>query len=139
MANKEKSNTEKMKEKFADKTMDVKQLENVAGGALVESQFDNAFLNCLLGDSGCKRIDPFRCRTSQEMDRKLEAMKASIIAGWAKVGVTCEPKIDFDFVSPYNVYKIDGKVVSRGDAMRHAQNVVGKHVTDSDWKDPGWA
>ena len=100
MANKEKSNTEKMKEKFADKTMDVKQLENVAGGALVESQFDNAFLNCLLGDSGCKRIDPFRCRTSQEMDRKLEAMKASIIAGWAKVGVTCEPKIDFDFVSP---------------------------------------
>ena len=47
-------------------------------------------------------------------------------------------KIDFDFVSLYNVYKIDGKVVSRGDAMRHAQNVLGKHVTDSDWKDPSW-
>ena len=137
MANKEKSNTGKMKEKFADKTMDVKQLENVAGGGLVETQFDNAFLNCLLGDSVCKRIDPFRCRTSQEMDRRLEAMKASIIAGWAKVGVTCEPDF-FDMFSPHNVYKINGKCVSRGDAMRHAQNVLGKHVTDSDWKDPSW-
>jgi len=138
MSANEKSNTEKMQEKFADKALDTEQLENVAGGSWVEANYDNGFLNCLLGDSGCKRIYPYKEHTSEAQLCKKHELKAAIIAGWAKVGVTCEPKIDFDFVSPYNVYKIDGKVVSRGDAMRHAQNVLGKHVTDSDWKDPSW-
>ena len=130
MADNEKNNTKIMKENFADKALDAEQLDGVAGGSREESYLDNRFLNYLLGDSVCEIIEPFKASNKQERDRKVMKLDRTLEEAWAKVGVTC---VAYARVSICNIYEIDGKRVSRGDAMRHAQKVLGKYVKDSDW------
>lgn len=70
MADNEKTSTEKMKEKFADKTLDAAQLEDVAGGNITEMQADANVLIAL---------------GIQLTSASPEALKMA----YAKVGVKC--------------------------------------------------
>ena len=120
MAANEKTNTEIMKEKFADKEMSMEQLENVAGGTYEQIQLDSFFLNYLLGNDVCRRWDG-KVRWNEEPDEMVRK-------AWEKVGVT--------FYWKYlesNRYVINGVDVTRKQAFEHAQKVLGKKVKDSDW------
>ena len=110
MANKEMTATEKMRQKFADKTMDVKQLENVAGGTTEQNDQDLEFLRKLLND-------PLPNEYSKGYQLIGQARAAE--KGWAKVGVTVNAEIINN-----NRYFIGPLEVSQKEAMDFAKKVV---------------
>ncbi|MBR5908610.1 MAG: hypothetical protein IKZ66_01400 [Schwartzia sp.] len=123
MAANEKTNTEIMKEKFADKEMSAEQLENVSGGSYGEMTLDSRFLNYLLGDSVCRRHDFSEWKNRSKFVDEVER-------AWAKVGVEAH-FMSSDTIK--NSYWIGDRNVTRREAFEHAQKVLGKKVKDSDW------
>ena len=129
MSDNEKSKTEKMQEKFADKEMKAEQLENVSGGSYAYLCDDSAFLNRLLrGKPGqCK------CYTHGDFDdvhsfgfvgmprSHNEAIMAEIAAAWATVGIRLEGTFDVDGLNRYFNMET-GAEMSRHDAIKHAEN-----------------
>ena len=92
--------------KFADEIMSDAELDQVAGGDEGEKYDDYHFL----GKSGLlgreyNTFDPYAFHDNDTL--KL---------GWAKVGITCIPDED----KP-NQYFLNGKQISRDDAVNHAQ------------------
>jgi hypothetical protein len=122
----EMNKTEKMRQKFADKALDVEQLEEVAGGVVYTGSAekladDSRFLNVLLrGRPGqCDRYgDYFAKRSVPEIQR-----------AWASVGVTM--LTEGNDVGYY--HQINGKTVSPEEAYNYAMKVVGKQLKPSDW------
>ena len=124
MSTNEKSNTEKMQEKFADKEMSKEQLENVSGGDYTELADDSAFLHMLLmGKPGqCKRY------THSDFDDEgfFRSMRNrpiidEIAAAWAAVGIRFEGKVDIDTYNRYFNMET-GAEMNRDDAIKHAEN-----------------
>ncbi len=124
MSTNEKSNTEKMQEKFADKEMSKEQLENVSGGDYAELADDSEFLNRLL------RGRPGQCKRYTHSDFDDEGFFRSmrnrpiideIAAAWAAVGIRFEGKVDIDTYNRYFNMET-GAEMNRDDAIKHAEN-----------------
>ena len=124
MSTNEKSNTEKMQEKFADKEMSAEQLENVSGGDYTELADDSAFLHNLL------RGRPGQCKRYTHSDFDDESFFRSmrnrpiideIAAAWAAVGIRFEGKVDIDTYNRYFNMET-GAEMDRHDAIKHAEN-----------------
>ena len=124
MSTNEKSNTEKMQEKFADKEMSKEQLENVSGGDYTELADDSAFLHNLL------RGRPGQCKRYTHSDFDDEGFFRSmrnrpiideIAAAWAAVGIRFEGKVDIDTYNRYFNMET-GAEMDRHDAIKHAEN-----------------
>ena len=116
------SKLEKLRAKHAANMLDENQLDAVAGGNYTESMLDTQFLNVLM----------------QGMEGQPPSMDIYFVVGhgepclkraWSKLGV----EFKFGVRHDPNEYSIDGKKVSREDAMNHAMEVVGKHITEKDW------
>ena len=126
MSTNEKSNTEKMQEKFADKEMSKEQLENVSGGDYVELADDSEFLNRLL------RGRPGQCKRYTHSDFDDEGFFRSmrnrpiideIAKAWAAVGIRFEGKVDIDTYNRYFNMET-GAEMNRNDAIRHAEILI---------------
>ena len=124
MSTNEKSNTEKMQEKFADKEMSKEQLENVSGGDYTELADDSEFLHNLL------RGRPGQCKRYTHSDFDDESFFRSmrnrpiideIAAAWAAVGIRFEGKVDIDTYNRYFNMET-GAEMNRDDAIKHAEN-----------------
>ena len=91
MANNEKSATEKMRQKFADKALDTERMEDVAGGTKREVDRDAMFLEMLLGNDTAIRI----------LDRLADwfAINGEAIYGTRPLG---NGTVQRDFFSPNN-------------------------------------
>jgi hypothetical protein len=124
MSTNEKSNTEKMQEKFADKEMKAEQLENVSGGSYAYLCDDSVILNRVLrGKPGqCK------CYTHSDFDDvhglagmiQVRKIMDEITAAWAAVGIRLVGSPDIDTEDRYFDMKT-GAEMSRYDAIRHAE------------------
>ncbi len=108
------------KEKIADEVMSDEELEQVAGGSNLESSDDSKFLNTLL-----KGTSYHQCKQYNENDLKddLEA-RMDVLLSWGSIGV--EVKLSDN---DKNTYILNGKEITRADALAHAKNLVGKHLT----------
>ena len=102
------------------------ELDQVTGGSAGESADDSRFLNSLGGF--CNRYGTFRM---QSQDHDYEIRDA-----WKQVGVDAEIHTGYLFTGGCNnVYKINGKKVSRVEAINHAMKVTGHHM---EWNSWGW-
>ena len=126
---KEMSKTEKMRKLFANKALDVEEMDNVAGGSYHELADDSRFLNVLL------RGHP--AQPDRHGERKLEldyanngSRYAELRAAWEACGVHLH-KIDETGGNRYVLHS--GREVTREQAMNHAMNVIGKQLKKSDW------
>ncbi|MBR5908614.1 MAG: hypothetical protein IKZ66_01420 [Schwartzia sp.] len=130
MSKNEKTSTEVMKEKFENKELGTEQLENVSGGGDKDVQYDSYFLNYMFGNDVCER---WPNKPRDYGDNGDEEAYEQVRNGWKKVGIVCECDCSFAGFNVPNKYFIDGKEISRKQAFEHAQKVLGKKVTDSDW------
>ena len=97
--------------------MSDEELENVAGGTYKETAADSRFLNDLAGL--CDRFGS--TRAFFDTNKVAEEAKS----GWGKVG------IEFYFRPGVgNKYYLDGKRISRNEAIRYACNKVGKNLQE---------
>ena len=126
---KEMSKTEKMRKLFANKALDVEQMDDVAGGSYHELADDSRFLNVLL------RGHP--AQPDRHGERKLEldyanngSRYAELRSAWEACGVHLH-KIDETGGNRYVLHS--GREVTREQAMNHAMNVIGKQLKKSDW------
>ena len=106
-----------VEDKFADEIMNDEELDNVAGGTNAESAADSKFLNNLL-----KGTIYYQCKSYSEKDLydDLEA-RLDVLLSWKSVGI--EIKLaDKD----KNLYLLNGKEISRDEALAHAKKIVGK-------------
>ena len=127
MSNMEMNKTDKMRKLFANKALDVEEMENVAGGSYDQTADDSRFLNVLL------RGHPAQCDRYGEKKIKLDYANndrrfAEIEAAWKVCGVEAKVKKSYA-----NHYYIDGLEVTQSQAMNHAMNVMGKQLKKSDW------
>ena len=111
------------KDKYADEIMSDEELDNVAGGDCYETADDSRFLNSLNGSTD--RYGGLRISWTSGT-----AIEEEIQRGWKTVG------IDFEWHSGKygNVYRLNGKKITQEEARQHAMNVVGKQMTEADWK-----
>ena len=126
MSTNEKSNTEKMQEKFADKEMSKEQLEAVAGGCTAQIAQDSRYLNVLL------RGHPDQCDRYGETRAmyETESIGAEVTKAWAAVGITYQ--INSRGLNTY--YDAEtGNVLSLVEAKRLAEQRVGKKLYYQDW------
>ena len=109
--------------KLANAAMSDDELDNVAGGNCFEMSNDNRFLNRLNGSTNRY--------TESQIYLQGDGHYKEIEKGWASVGINCHchPGLVGD-----NSYFLNGKEISQGEARQHAMNVVGKQMTESDWK-----
>lgn len=118
------SKLDKMRQTHADNMLTENELEQAAGGSFAETIDDSKFLNKLMeGMPG----QPPRQNSSYELDRD---GGAAVQTAWEKLGITFRYGI---YAKP-NEYYLDGKKLSRAEAMNYAQQRVGKQLTDSEWK-----
>ncbi len=101
------------------------ELEGVAGGSAAETASDSRFLNSLNGSTD--RYGEYRIRFQ---DHDYEIRDAWKIVG---VDVTLHSGNLFSSGSA-NIYKIDGKTVSRAEAINHAMDVTGNHMKWNSWE-----
>ena len=129
MMAKEMNKTEKMRKLFANKALDVEEMDAVAGGTYAESADDSCFLNVLLRGHPAQpdRHGALKLQVSYDSDNA--PRYAEIKNAWKAVGV--DVKIKDDDVG--NKYSINGQKVTREMAMNHAMKVMGKQLQRSDW------
>ncbi len=123
----EMNKTEKMRKLFADKAMDVEQLENVAGGGPHQTADDSRFLNVLLRGHPDQpnRYGETRSGSVYEGD----GICREVEKAWAAVGITCKT-----YSCANNSYFIDGRIgISQEEARQFAMQRMGKQLKHSDW------
>lgn len=112
--------------KISDEIMSDDELDNVSGGVnYARLADDSRFLNVLLrGREGhCDRYGSWRVRFN----------KKEVINAWKSVGVDCYANSSVFGESGINTYEINGKAVTQEQAWAHAEQVVGKHLEQSEW------
>ena len=127
---KEMSKTEEMRKLFADKTLDMEQMEDVAGGSFDESADDSCFLNVLLQGHPAQPDRHGSEKLAISYKSVNEPRYEEIKKAWAVCGVDVMIQ-DEDYVG--NFYSINGTKVTRQMAMNHAMKVMGKKLKKSDW------
>ena len=109
-----------------DELMTDEELDNVAGGTLYEMADDSRFLNSLNGS--CDRYGATRIAFDGAFS---SSIKTEVENAWATVGI--KARCDYDYGTS-NVYSLNGRKITQEQARQHAMNVVGKQMTESDWK-----
>jgi len=104
-----------------DELMSDEELDQVAGGNCYQMADDSRFLNSLNGS--CDRYGATRIFFSNVYCKEIEK-------AWSTVGITATLSNEFVI----NEYCLNGKIISQEEARQHAMNVVGKQMTESDWK-----
>ena len=125
---KEMNKTDKMRKLFANKALDVEEMENVAGGSADQVADDSRFLNVLLRGhpAQCDRYGEYKIAFDYaNNDRRFAEIKAA----WNACGV------DLAYVDAENAnsYYIGDQEVTQRQARQHAMNVMGKQLKVSDW------
>ena len=107
--------------KIAEEMLNNEELDSVAGGTVSETADDSRFLNTLNGSTDRHSATRLFCDDGTRRNK--------IIQGWATVGIksSCESIWK-------NEYRLDGKEITQEEARRHAMNVTGRHLTESEWK-----
>ena len=110
------------KSKLAKAAMSDEELDHVAGGNCFAMADDSRFLNSLNGSTN---------RYSEAQIYTNDHINGEIRKAWADVGINCylHPGLVGD-----NQYYLNGKEITQEQARQHAMNVVGKQMTESDWK-----
>jgi len=127
---KEMNQTEEMRKLFADKTLDVEQMEDVAGGSYDESADDSCFLNVLLQGHPAQPDRHGSAKLAIAYKSENAPRYAEIQKAWAVCGVDVKIAED-DYIGNY--YSINGTKVTRQMAMNHAMKVMGRKMKKSDW------
>ncbi len=99
------------------------ELENVVGGSCYESADDSKFLNVLLQGAKYHQCDRYG---STKMFFGIGI--SDVFKAWRSLGI--------EFASyplRANQYFKDGKEISQKEAWAHAENLVGKHLTEKQW------
>ena len=109
----EMNKTEKMRQKFADKALDVEQLENVAGGTTEQNDQDLEFLRKLLNEP---------LHISNNGYGALN-VAYTVQDAWKKVGIRSTASMD----QP-NCYYIGELQVSQQEAMDYAKKVMAQRT-----------
>ena len=107
--------------KLANAAMSDDELDKVAGGTENEMANDSRFLNSLNGS--CDRYGATRLVFENHVE---EIEKA-----WATVGIKAYMR---SYALSDNEYYLDGKQITQEEARRHAMNVTGHYMIESDWK-----
>jgi len=109
---------------MATKKLSDNSLDFVSGGNCFETADDSRFLNVLLyGRPGqCDRYGDWRI--------EWEFHDEEIRNAWASVGVAAFLHDDFEV---QNSYMVNGKWVTQEEAMQHAMDVTGIHLTRAQW------
>ena len=116
------------KDKYADEVMSDDELDGVAGGNCYETADDTRFLNSLNGSTDRYGAPRIYFLTG-------EATRESIQGAWAKVGIYAKIKKHYiPSNGTSNEYYLNGQQITQEQARQHAMNVVGKQMTESDWK-----
>ena len=128
MMAKEMNKTEKMRKLFANKALDVEEMDAVAGGTYAESADDSRFLNVLLRGHPAQpdRHGTLKLQVSYDSDNA--PRYAEIKNAWAACGVSVTMREKYK-----NRYYINGQEVAQRAAMNHAMKVMGKQLQKSDW------
>ena len=106
--------------------MSDEELDNVAGGTLYEMADDSRFLYSLNGS--CDRYGATRISFNGMFS---DSIKTEVENAWATVGI--KARCDYDYGTS-NVYSLNGRKITQEQARQHAMKVVGKQMTESDWK-----
>ena len=115
-------------DKFADEVMSDDELDGVAGGNCYETADDTRFLNSLNGSTDRYGAPRIYFLTG-------DATRESIQGAWAKVGISAKIKNHYiPSNGTSNEYYLNGQQITQEQARQHAMNVVGKQMTESDWK-----
>ena len=117
MSANEKSSTEKMKEKFADKELSAEQMEDVSGGTKRELQEGLSFLHRILV------LDDPKIQKYIH-DRELAWIFYPVIQEiWKKVGIDAQLKIN----NQRNRYFANGKELTFDEAKEYATEYAREH------------
>ena len=108
-----------------DELMSDEELDQVAGGNCYQMADDSRFLNSLNGS--CDRYGATKILFNGMFS---SSIKTEIEKAWSTVGITVT--LDNKFV--INEYSLNGRKITQEQARQHAMNVVGKQMTESDWK-----
>jgi len=108
-----------------DELMSDEELDQVAGGNCYQMADDSRFLNSLNGS--CDRYGATKILLNGLFS---SSIKPEIEKAWSTVGITVT--LDNKFV--INEYSLNGRKITQEQARQHAMNVVGKQMTESDWK-----
>ena len=130
MMAKEMNKTEKMRKLFANKALDVEEMDAVVGGTYDESADDSCFLNVLLQGHPAQPDRHGSEKLAISYKSVNEPRYEEIKKAWAVCGVDVMIQ-DEDYVG--NFYSINGTKVTRQMAMNHAMKVMGRKLKKSDW------
>ncbi len=98
-----------MDNQFKEKELTTEELDNVAGGTLVEMQEDAAFLQAAGLD--------IQAHSSKYIHKNFDAVAEELRGAWLKFGVFCKT-ISTD-ANKQNVYQdLKGNVITRNQAMK---------------------
>ncbi len=120
-----------LKEMKAENIIPPETLDEVAAGNCYEMADDSRFLNVLLRGHKDQpdRDGALSCWLMSE------GVGNSLKAAWAAVGIAYMPSSSKSRNSlSQNAYILNGKTISREQAYQHAQDVIGKQLSESDWK-----
>ena len=103
------------------------QLDFVAGGNNHETAQDSRFLNDM--GTGCDRIGAYRASIDGKAVNRVNN-------AWEKLGVTVYSynSVLGDWFGHKNTYQIDGKPVSREDAIEYVAHKLGKSIDYNKYK-----
>ena len=113
-------------DKFADEMLNDDELDQVAGGTCYETADDSRFLNVLLRGTKYHQCDRYGAT-------KMFFCHSAVVDlnnAWKSLGVELRARTGFIMK---NKYKLNGKEISRDEAWAHAEKLVGKHLTESEW------
>ena len=128
---KEMSKTEKMRKLFANKALDVEEMDDVAGGTTQELADDSRFLNVLLRGHPAQPDRYGEEKINYDVANNSSRI-AEVKAAWAACGVTLKEASAGAF-GKKNVYYYNGEEVTRAYAMQRAMYNIGNHLDKSDW------
>ena len=110
-----------MKEILMDEILNVEELGAIAGGYNHETSQDSLFLNEM--GTGCNRYGAWKVSVERSCCN-------DIAKHWQQFGITVDmdDPVMGDWCGHPNIYYLDGKEISRDDAMRHVAKALGKTV-----------
>ena len=100
-----------------DEILSEEELDQVAGGTVVQTASDSQFLR----DVGIN--DEYTGWGNNFTERQFEGVSKVVIDGWAKIGITCTPSKDGE-----NTYSMNGAAITRKEAYEEAMKVMDKHL-----------
>ena len=100
------------------------ELKEISGGSCYESADDSRFLNVLLQGTNYHQCDRYGA-TKMFFGIGI----SDVFKAWKSLGIEFE-----SYPVRANKYLLDGKEITRDEAWAHAEKLVGKHLTEKDWK-----